>query len=148
MDCQSKMDVSKQVTKRTWNSIHKYGATICSNGWDKCCMTSIVEHNACSSPSDDVFIGSIDITREWKDAHYICNMLVGYIETIGVDNIAQICTNNVSNMRSVADLLIFHFPSLYFQGYVFHCVILLLENWGITTWVKQFVKKAKIVFFI
>ena len=26
---QSKVDVSKQVTKRKWNLIHKYGATIC-----------------------------------------------------------------------------------------------------------------------
>jgi hypothetical protein len=29
---QSKVDVSKQVIERTWNLIHKYGATICSNG--------------------------------------------------------------------------------------------------------------------
>jgi hypothetical protein len=38
-------------------------------------------------PSGDVFIGSIDTTGEWKDAHYICNALGGYIETIGIDNI-------------------------------------------------------------
>jgi hypothetical protein len=31
---QYKVDVSKQVTKRTWDSIHKYGATICYDGWD------------------------------------------------------------------------------------------------------------------
>jgi hypothetical protein len=31
---QSKVDVSKQVTERTWNSIHKYGTTICYDGWD------------------------------------------------------------------------------------------------------------------
>jgi hypothetical protein len=31
---QSKVDVSKQVTERTWNSIHKYGTTICFNNWD------------------------------------------------------------------------------------------------------------------
>jgi hypothetical protein len=84
----------------------------------------------------DVFIGSIDITGEWKDAHYICQVLVGYIETIGVDNIEEICTNNALNMRSVADLLICNFPSLYFQGCVVHCVNLLLEDWGKTTWVK------------
>jgi hypothetical protein len=35
-------------------------------------------------PSGDVFIGSIDTTREWKDAHYICNALAKYIETIGI----------------------------------------------------------------
>jgi hypothetical protein len=48
----------------------------------------------------DVFIGSIDIIGEWKDTHYICNALVGYIKTIGIDNIMQICIKNASNMKS------------------------------------------------
>jgi hypothetical protein len=80
-------------------------------------------------PSGDVFISSIDTTCEWKDAHYIWNALDGYIETIGVDNIVQICTNNVLNMKSATDLLIHHFPSFYFQGCVVHCLDLLLEDW-------------------
>jgi hypothetical protein len=98
-------------------------------------------------PRGDVFIGSIDITKEWKDTHYICNALGGYIKTIGVDNIIQICTNNASNMRSEVDLLIRHFPSHYFQGCVVHHLDLLLEDWRKTTWVKQIVKKAKVVIF-
>jgi hypothetical protein len=32
--------------------------------------------------SGDVFIGSINTTREWKDAHYICNALAKYIEPL------------------------------------------------------------------
>jgi hypothetical protein len=79
-------------------------------------------------PSGNVFIGSIDTTKEQKDAHYICNALGGYIKTIGVDNIVQICIDNVSSMRSAADLIIYHFPSLYFQGYVAYCLDLLLED--------------------
>ncbi len=51
-------------------------------------------------PSGNVFICSIGTIRERKDAHYICNALGGYIETIGVDNIVQICIYNVLNMRS------------------------------------------------
>jgi hypothetical protein len=76
----------------------------------------------------DVFICSIDTTREWKDAHYICNALGGYIKTIGINNIVQICTNNASSMKNATDLLIYCFSSLYFQGYVAHCSDLLLEN--------------------
>jgi hypothetical protein len=63
----------------------------------------------CACSNDDVFIGSIDTIGEQKDAHYICNALVGYIKTIGVDNIVQICTDNVSNMKNVANFLIRHF---------------------------------------
>ncbi len=41
------------------------------------------------------------------------------------------------------------FPNLYFQGCVIHCLYLLLENWGKETWVKNIVKREKvIVFFI
>jgi hypothetical protein len=100
------------------------------------------------SPSGDVFIGSINTTGEWKDAHYICNALGGYKKTIGVDNIVQICTNNASNMRSATSLIICRLPNLYFQGCVAHCLNLLLEDWGKATWVKQIVKKVKVVSFI
>jgi hypothetical protein len=71
--------------------------------------------------------------------------LGGYIETIGVNNIVQICIENVLNMRSVVDLLIHHSSSLYFQVCVVHCLDLLLEDWGKTTWAKEITKKMKVV---
>jgi hypothetical protein len=97
------------------------------------------------SPNGDVFIGCIDTIREWKDAHYICNALAGYIEIIRVDNIVQICTNNASNMKSAVDLLIRCFPNFYFLSYVVHCLDLLLEDWAKATWAKRIMKKAKVV---
>jgi hypothetical protein len=69
--------------------------------------------------NSDLFIGSIYTTREWKDAHYKCNALAGYIKTIGIYNIVQVCTNNVLNMKSAVDLLIRHFPSFYFKVVLF-----------------------------
>jgi hypothetical protein len=83
-----------------------------------------------SCSNGDVFIGSFDTTGEWKDAHYICNALTKYIETIEIKDIIQICIGNASSMRSVAGLLICCFPSLYFQGCVVHCLNLLLEDLG------------------
>jgi hypothetical protein len=59
---------------------------------------------------------------------YVLIALVKYIETIGVNNIVQICIDDVLNMRSVVNLLIYHFPSLYFQGCVGHYLDLLLED--------------------
>jgi hypothetical protein len=104
--------VSKQVTKRTRNLIHKYGITIYSNGWDNVAQCPLL-NVMLICPSGDVFIGSIDTIGEQKDAHYICNALGGYIETIGIDKIVQICTNNALSMKSVTNLLIYHFPSCY-----------------------------------
>jgi len=132
---QSKVDVSKQVTKRTQNLIHKYGATICFNGWNNVAWHPLL-NVMLVCPSGNVFIGSIDTTREQKDAHYICNALGGYIETIVINNIVQICTHNTSNMKSAANLLIYRFSSFYNQGWVVHCLDLLLENWGKATWAK------------
>jgi len=45
----------------------------------------------------------------------------------------------------VRHLLICHFPNLYFQGCVVHCLDLLLEDWGEITWAKQIVKKTKVI---
>ncbi len=68
--------MSKQVTERTQNVIHKYGATICFNGWDNVAQHSLLNVMfAC--PSGDVFVGSIDTIGERKDAYYICNALGG-----------------------------------------------------------------------
>jgi hypothetical protein len=40
-------------------------------------------------PNVDVFIGAIDTTWEHKDAQYIHNALVWYIESVGVENIVH-----------------------------------------------------------
>jgi hypothetical protein len=70
-------------------------------------------------PISNVFIGSIDTIRELKEAWCICNALGGYIETIRVDNIVQICTNNASSMKSVVNLLICHFQVFIFKVVLF-----------------------------
>jgi hypothetical protein len=69
-------------------------------------------------------------------AHYICNALDQDIKTIGIDNIIQIYTNNISSMKSLIDLFICHFPSFYYQGYIIHCLDLLLEDGEKTSWAK------------
>ncbi len=121
------MDLPKQIIGRTQNSIDKYGTTIFFNGWDNIAQHPLL-NVMFAYPSGDVFIGSIDTIRERKDAHYICNALSGYIETIGVDNNVQICIDNVLIMKSATNLLIHHFPSFYFQGSIVHFLDLLLED--------------------
>jgi hypothetical protein len=96
-----------------------------------------------SCSNDDVFIGFFDTIGEWKDAHYIRNTLIKYVETIETNDIIQFCTCNASSMRSVADLLICRFPSLYFQGCVVHCLDLLLEDGGGNNMAKVNCEKNK-----
>jgi len=50
----------------TKNSIHKYGGTICLNGWDNvngCPLLNIMFD--CSN--EDLFLGTVNMTRDWKD---------------------------------------------------------------------------------
>jgi hypothetical protein len=123
----SMVDVSKHISKMTWNSIHKYGVTIYYDGWDNyawCLLSNVMF----PCPNGNVFISTINKIREHKDAQYICNALVGYIQSIGMDNIGQICINNALNMWNATNLLIFHFLGLCFQGCATHCLNLLLER--------------------
>ncbi len=48
-------------------------------------------------------------------------------------------------MQNVIDLLICHFPTLYFQGCAIPYLDPLLEDWGKKTWVKQIVKRVKVI---
>jgi hypothetical protein len=82
---QSKVIVSKLISKNIQNSIHKYGATICSNGWDNVARCPLL-NTMIVCPNGDVFLSAIDIMGERKDTHYICNVLVKCIELVGVEN--------------------------------------------------------------
>jgi hypothetical protein len=73
--------------------------------------------------------------------------LVGYIESVGAENIVQFYIDNVLNMQNVTDFLIHYFPSIYFQSCVIHCLDLLLQDWGKKTWVKQ-ILPMKLLFFM
>jgi hypothetical protein len=105
---QSKVIVSKLIVKNIQSSTHKYGATICLNGWD-----NVARHPLLNvmfvCPNGDVFLSAINIMGECKDTHYICNVLVKCIKLVGVDKFVQICINNASNMWNATNLLICHF---------------------------------------
>jgi hypothetical protein len=92
----SKVNVFKLFAKRTWNFIHKYGTTICLDGWNNVAKHPMLNmiFNCCNG---DVFLGVINM-RDHNDAHYICNALVGYIKIVRMDKIIQIFISNVSNM--------------------------------------------------
>jgi hypothetical protein len=115
------------VTDKTKNSIHKYGAIICSDEWDNiniCPLLNII----LVYPNRNLFLKTIDTIKDLKDAQYICIALVEYIKNMGVDNFLQIYMDNASNMRNTSNILRVCYPSLYFQGCATHCFDLLLND--------------------
>jgi hypothetical protein len=76
------------VQKGAWGCIR---VTICFDGWDNIVKCPLLNMTF-TCTSGNVFLCAINIVKEHKDAHYKCNTLVGYIETIRVDIIVQIYT--------------------------------------------------------
>jgi hypothetical protein len=65
---QSNVIVSKLIAKNIQNYIHKYGATICLNGWDNVARHPLL-NMMFVCPNGDVFLSAIDIMGKRKDTH-------------------------------------------------------------------------------
>ena len=138
----TKDEVAAMVAEKTRAPIHKYGVTICSDGWDNVTHRPLMNVMlACTS--GEVFLGSIDTTGERKDATYVANCMGDYIDAVGAQNVVQVCTDNAGNMKAAGALLMDRFPHIYFQGCSAHALDLLLEDWGKQDWITSLVKKAK-----
>ena len=140
----TKDEVAATVAEKTRAPIHKYGVTICSDGWDNVTHRPLM-NVMLSCTSGEVFLGSIDTTGECKDATYVANCMGDYIDEIGAQNVVQVCTDNAANMLATGALLVRRFPHIYFQGCAAHALDLLLEDWGKQDWIRRMVKKAKTV---
>jgi hypothetical protein len=86
---QSKVDLSKHIFERMWNSIHKYETTICFNGWDNVVWCPLL-NTLSICPNGDVFVGAIDTIGKCKDAQYICNALAKYNDTMKMLKLAKL----------------------------------------------------------
>ena len=42
----------------------------------------------------DVFLGTIDTTRNQKNHTYVATQILSFVQEVGVDNIVQICRDN------------------------------------------------------
>jgi hypothetical protein len=68
-----------------------------------------------------------------------------YIKEVGLHNVVQVCIDNASSMKAVANIITNKFPHIYFQGCAVYAMNLLLEDWGKATWMKEAVKKSRTI---
>lgn len=145
---EAKVDITKQVEEKTRDSLRKYGGTICTDGWSDVTNKPLLKVMLVC-PAGDQFLGSIDTSGEVKDAKYMCQEMMTFVDKVGKEKIVQVCTDNAPVMVSMGKLLMARYPHFYFQGWGAHCLDLLLEDWGRESWVKKLIKRAKtIVVFI
>jgi hypothetical protein len=65
-----KEEVERKTTTQLGDSLHKYGVTLCADGWDNVHsrpLLNIIQ----TGTLGDLFLGTIDTTGEHKDAQYI-----------------------------------------------------------------------------
>ena len=137
-------EIKAKIDERTKTSIDLYGATICSDGWDNVNRRPLM-NVMLVCPAGDAFLGSVDTSGNKKTGAYIAREMKNYIEEVGPQNVAQICTDNASNMHGAMDDILREYPHMYKQGCCAHILDLLLEDWGKQRMVKDLVEKAKFV---
>jgi hypothetical protein len=123
----TKKHVEAEVKKATKQSIEVYGATICTDGWDNLTCRPLM-NVMLLCPVGDIFLGSIDTTRNKKTKAYIATELKKFIEDVGPRFITQICTDNATNMLMAMDDIVTTYPHISKQGCATHALDLMLED--------------------
>ena len=96
-----------------------------------------------------MFIRSVDASAHIKDATLLCELLDGFIQEIGPQNVVQVITDNATNYMATGRLLMIRHPTLFWTPCVAHCINLMLEDMGKISYIKDFVEfSRRIVKFI
>jgi hypothetical protein len=96
-----------------------------------------------SYPAGDIFLGSIDMTGNKKTKAYLATELKKFIDNVGPRLVAQICTDNATNMLGAMDNIVKTYPHIFKQGCAAHALDLMLEDWAKIDQFKDLINKAK-----
>ena len=139
-----KKNLDKQVKEKLWNSIDKYGVTLCCDRWDNIQNQPLLNMVQCGTKGD-VFLDTIDTIGNHKDHTYVATQILSFLQKVGADNVVQICTNNAPVMSLAACDVMRINCHMYVQRCVAHCLDLLLEDWAQQDWMKKVLKKARLI---
>ena len=90
-----------------------------------------------------MFIRSVDAFAHTKDAILLCELLDGFIQEIGPQNVVQVITNNVVNYVAASRLLMMRHPSLFWTPCAAHCIDLMLEDMDNIPFIKDIVDSSR-----
>jgi hypothetical protein len=90
-----------------------------------------------------MFNKSIDAPIHVKDATLVCELLDGFIQEIGLQNVVQIITNNATNYMVVGRLLMSRYLTLFWTPCVSHCIDLILEDTCKIAYIKDIIELSR-----
>jgi hypothetical protein len=91
----------------------------------------------------DIFLGSIDTTKNKKTKAHIATKLKKFINVAGPRFVTQICTDNATNMLGAMDDIVATYPHVFKQGYAAHTLDLILEHRAKIEQFKNLINRAK-----
>jgi 2-keto-4-pentenoate hydratase len=90
-----------------------------------------------------MFIKSIDASAHVKDVALLCELMDAFIQEIGMHNVVQIIIDNAANYVVVGRLLMERNRSLFWTPSFAHCIDLMLEDMGKTSFIKEVIDQAR-----
>jgi hypothetical protein len=137
---EEKTDINSRLAKFK-KSLEISGCTVMSDSWTDRKGRSLLNFLV-HCPRGIMFIKSIDASAHVKDAALLCEVMDVFIQEIGVHNVVQIITDNAANYVVVGRLLMERNRSLFWTPWAAHCIDLMLENMGKTSFIKEVIDQA------
>ena len=136
-----KQDIKSRLAelKKTWEVT---GCTVMSDGWTNRKGRTLLNFLV-HCHKGTMFIKPMDASEHIKDAATICELLDGFIQEIGVQNVVQVVTDNAANYVSAGRMLMERHPTLFWTPCAAHCLDLLLEDMGKLSFIKEAVDMAR-----
>jgi hypothetical protein len=132
---EEKKDINSRLVefKKSWEIS---GCIVMSDGWTDRKGRSLLNFLV-HCPRGTMFIKSIDASTHVKDATLLCELMDAFIQEIGMHNVVQIITDNATNYVAAGRLLMERNRSLFWTPCATHCIDLMLEDMGKTSFIKE-----------
>ncbi|XP_050222226.2 uncharacterized protein LOC126672323 [Mercurialis annua] len=125
--------------KKEWK---KTGCTLMSDRWTDKKSRSLTNFLV-NSPSETVFLKSIDTFVVIKDAQKLFEMFDGLVEEIGQENVVQVVTDSASAYVKAGNLLMEKRKKLFWSPCAAHCIDNILEDIGELLMFKDTINKPR-----
>jgi hypothetical protein len=93
-------------------------------------------------PGGQCLLNLVDASAHVKDATLLCELLDGFIQEIGPQNVVQVIMDNIANYVVVGRLLMLRYPTLFWTPCATHCIDLILEDMGKIAYIKDIVESG------
>lgn len=113
------------------------GLSIVSDGWKDCKNHPLI-NVIVVCPKGAMFFRVVDCEGQVKDANFIAQLLIESTESVGVDNVVQVITDNAKVCKSAGALVEARYDLIFWTPCTIHSLNLVMKAIGTQIeWVKK-----------